>query len=46
MTGITVEVFMKEIVGIITENIMKIMVIVMIVADRDVAWRDAQPFNG
>ncbi|HEX2770217.1 MAG TPA: hypothetical protein VHN12_13150 [Geobacteraceae bacterium] len=40
MTGIAVEIIMKETVGIITENIMKIM---MIIANRDLASRDGQP---
>jgi hypothetical protein len=49
MTGIAVEIIMKETVGIITENIMNIMtimvimVIMVIITDRDVASRDRQP---
>jgi hypothetical protein len=40
VTGIVVEIFMKETAGIIAENAMKVLVIV---ADRDAVSRDGQP---
>ncbi|HEY6872573.1 MAG TPA: hypothetical protein VI298_07610 [Geobacteraceae bacterium] len=43
MTRIAVAVIMKETVGNIAENTMKIAMIAVIIANREVALRDGQP---